>query len=222
MKHLILTMLTISLALGCEKSQSNSSISGAQSPSDTPKESSQQYTPFEKYIHSLEKVQLPFRYSSREELNPDEQLPYDPTEFERYKQTWAERPLGLLKTTHDFIVTVDLVVGDHGYVPYLMCYNRSGTKVDSINAFAHAGVDMGYVGHEHITIDEDLTITVLDSVWQMALKADRSDVIAGSETLTTGTTIYQWNREGKFELVEGKMIPMDCKLGVSITTITES
>lgn len=207
MKHLIVGILALSLGLGCEKSQSNSSISEAQRPSDTPKESSQQYTPFEKYIHSLEKVQLPFSYSSREELNPDEQLPYDPAGFEQYKQAWAERPLGLLKTTQDFIVTVDLVIGDHGYAPHLMCYNRSGTKVDSINAFAHAGVDIGYVGHEHITIDEDLTITVLDSVWQMTLKPDRSDAIAGSETLTAGTTIYQWNREGKFELAEGENDP---------------
>jgi hypothetical protein len=153
---------------------------------------------FKKYIKSLDQIPLPLKHSSIGEL-PNLSVNYDKKGFEKYRYVWTSQPLGLLYHTDKNIVTVDLSVGDMGLVPFIMSYDLEGNKIDSLRPYRKTGWDMGYEAVEYVTIKEDLTIIVADSVKTWKLNEDETNIIMDSVTLTVDTVIYRLSDIGKFE-----------------------
>lgn len=58
---------------------------------------------------------------------------------------------------------------------------------------------MGYRADEYITIFQDYSMEVLDTVISLEIKEDGSDEIPGTEKMSTGKTNYLINSQGKFQ-----------------------
>lgn len=88
--------------LNREKSQNNENVL----PSDS--------LQFEEYLSTLNKIKFPFRYSTRWLPDVNLDLSHDTVKFSKYKHIWSVAALGILKRTDNYIVTVDLIIGDLG------------------------------------------------------------------------------------------------------------
>jgi hypothetical protein len=150
----------------------------------------------ERYIKSLDQISLPLKHSSTGDFS-ELSNNYDKQGFEKFKHVWTSKPLGLLFQTDKSVVTVDLSIGDISLIPFILTYDLKGNKIDSLGPYKKSGFDMGYAAVEYLTIKQDRTIMVTDSVKVWELNEDETDVIEGSMTVTVDTTIYRITDTGK-------------------------
>ncbi|MBU2020085.1 MAG: hypothetical protein KJ941_10620 [Bacteroidetes bacterium] len=140
---------------------------------------------FEKYHESLPSISLPYQFSSTDlpksdfENNP----PYSISSFNKFKFSEDQRVcLGKL-VNEDYFIHLNCVKGDYGWVPLISVYGENGIKKQSINPFMNAGMGIGYLSVEHVTINTNLDIEVIDSTWQSELTEDGDDEIEGTKKL---------------------------------------
>lgn len=152
---------------------------------------------FNDYIKSLNYIPLPFSHSAKE-LNFSIISPnYDKTEFERFKYRGTVKPLGILFKDSKHIVTVDLAIGDEGLVPFLVCFDIKGTKLDSLGPYQLSGGGVGYDAVERLIVARDRKITVVDTVKTWKDNSKGSNLSNFSKT-SIGLTHYFLTPDGKF------------------------
>jgi hypothetical protein len=105
---------------------------------------------FDTYLRSLDKIDTPFKYNTREGLGRRSEN-YDSVLFARYKHIGSVAPHGKLGQSDSLIKTIEVIIGDI-VVPVLMIYNRNGVKIDSLNPLDKAGGDIGYSSDEYVTM----------------------------------------------------------------------
>jgi hypothetical protein len=155
---------------------------------------------FEKYLKSLDKIQLPLKYSALESL-PDISKEYDQIGFRKFNAVGTNKPLGILNS-NDRIVTL-VYCSDANMlfnVPIFVTYNIEGKKLDSLGPFTKTGDDMGYHAMEYMTIDNDREIMMVDTVETYSLTPDESAIIPTSRKISFGQTIYKIDDKGRFEV----------------------
>ncbi len=153
---------------------------------------------FENYLKTLDQIPLPLLH------NPHGQLPalskhYDKQAFEKYKHVWTSQPLGILFNDDKFVALIDCSIGDFGLAPFIMTYDKKGNKIDSLGPYKKTAEDMGYSAIEYLTITNDKTIIVRDSITSYDLKPDSSDIDKTSKKVTTSITKYIINANGYFK-----------------------
>lgn len=152
---------------------------------------------FSNYLKSLDKISLPMSNMSIGEFQPLSKN-YDSLGFTKYKHVWTSMPMGKLFETDSFISLVEFSIGDEGLVPFITNFNKNGEKLDSLGPFKKSGSDIGYDAVEYLSINNDRSIMVIDTVKKWKLNEDKSDIIAESLTVTIDTTIYWISNDGKF------------------------
>jgi len=161
----------------------------------------EQKSDFQKYLESLNKIEFPFRYNSRNGFVAESKSKnFNQDLYKQYKHVWAEKPIGILYNDNGNIVIPEIVVGDYALVPYIMVYNNIGEKLDSLNVFKKSGMDMLFEAFEYATINEKMEVTVVDSVYTWKESEDKNDRDPLTKTLSTGKTTYTLNSNGKFEI----------------------
>ncbi|WP_299246214.1 hypothetical protein [uncultured Aquimarina sp.] len=160
----------------------------------------EQKNDFQKYLESLDKIELPFQYNSTNGFVVESKSKkFNQDLYKKYKQIWAEKPVGILYNDGKNIIIPEIVVGDYTLTPYLMVYNNIGEKLDSLNVFKKSGMDMLYEAFEYATVNNKIEVTVVDSVYTWKESEDKNDRDPLTKTLSTGKTMYKLNSNGKFE-----------------------
>ena len=156
---------------------------------------------FKTYLSSLDKLETPVRFDTKNELKARSRN-YDTLLFKKFKHAWSMGPHGKIFDNDSVIVIVDITAGDV-LVPLFTTFNKQGQKLDSLNPYSRAGIDMGYECYEFVTIIESKEIIVTDSTRTWDLNEDESDIIENSDKLTVDTVIYKINDKGKIVKVKG-------------------
>ncbi len=156
---------------------------------------------FQEYIKSLDTIELPFQYNSTKGFSVEQKSEnFNQDLYKKYKQSWAERPVGILYNNGKNIVIPEIVIADYAEAPYLMVYNNNGKKLDSLSVFKKSGMDMLFEAFEYVTIDAKMEISVIDSIYKWKENKDKNDRDPLTKTLFTGKTTYRLNAIGKFEI----------------------
>jgi hypothetical protein len=152
---------------------------------------------FNQYIKSLNYIPLPFSHSAKEPnftiISPD----YNKAEFEKFKYKGTVKPLGILFNENKYVVTVDLSIGDEGLVPFLVCFDKQGNKLDSLGPYQLSGGDDGYEAVERLLVTKDKRIKVADTIktWK---DDSRGNIVSKSIKTSIGVTYYLLTAGGKF------------------------
>lgn len=152
---------------------------------------------FNEFIESLDKIPLPLSYSSIGTL-PQLSSDFDSLGYMKFKHDWAYKPFGILYSTAQYTVIVDLGIGDNCLVPFLMSYDDYGQKIDSINLFDKAGWDAGYQAVEYISFQE-YRVIVRDTVKRWKIIEETFEEDASSLTVTFGEVQYTFTTSGEIE-----------------------
>ncbi len=161
---------------------------------------------FNHYIKSLNYIPLPFSHSAKEPNFPTISPNYNITEFEQFKYNGTVKPLGILLRDSKHIVTVDLSIGDEGLVPFLVCFDTKGNKLDSLGPYqVSGGGDKGYEAVERLNVTEDKRITVTDTIktWK---DNSKGNPVSGSTKTSIGITYYYLTANGKFIHMKRRII----------------
>ena len=157
---------------------------------------SNKQTEFKQYIESLDQIPLPLNHNPMGTL-PELSKDYDKVAFEKFKHVWTSKPLGVLFQNDSYVVTIDLGIGDIGLVPFFISYDMNGNKIDSLGPYDKSGWDLGYEAVEYLTINNDRTIMVTDTVKKWKLNEAETDIIEDSLTLTIDTVFYRFSDIGE-------------------------
>ena len=171
---------------------------GPNSTSQEEKSDANNWVSFEKYLSSLEMIELPLIHNPNIGL-PEISRGYDKNGFKKYHHSWAMQPLGILYKSDQSTGIIDCSAGDWGLVPFLMTYDLEGNKIDSAKFYSISGRDMAYEAIEHLHINEDLSVTITDTVKRWEIKEDQSDIVEGSMKMKTGKTEFQIHRDGRIK-----------------------
>lgn len=148
---------------------------------------------FEKYLKTLEQIPLPFSHNSFEPLEALSKN-YDKKTFEKYKHIRSNQPLGILFSDSNTVTLIDFSIGQLGIGPFLTTYDKQGNKIDSLVPYQRTRNDFEYntiyIAREYLTINENKTILVVDSVTTYSLFPRNSDFGDMSGKVTTGVTKY--------------------------------
>ena len=145
---------------------------------------------FERYISSLSLISLPLLHFTSGDL-PNVSQGYDIAGFQKFKHAWTSKPLGILFQDEECVVTVEWSQGEYGVVPFIMTYTPTGDKVDSLAPYEKSGFDEGYEAVEYLTISEDRSVMVVDSV-----KRWDTDASDSSFQVIVDTTLFSISSEG--------------------------
>jgi len=122
---------------------------------------------------------------------------FDSLGFDKYKHVWTTRPLGLLFNDKENIVTVDLSIGDDGLVPFLVSFDKNGTKLDSLGPYDRARQDVNTMTISNFKVNANKQFVIIDTNkrWETD---NNGDEILSTETKTIDSTIYTLSKKGKF------------------------
>ena len=152
---------------------------------------------FLSYVNTLDQIPLPFKHNTLAHFPDDLSQTFDNSGFKNYKHTWASYPLGILYQNSESVGIIDCSIGDWGQVPLLTTYDLDGNKIDSTNFYYKSGSDIGYEAMEYLTLHQNKTITVIDSVKRWELKNAGADIIEGSLKITSRKVEYRISEKGK-------------------------
>ena len=160
---------------------------------------------FNRYIKSLNQIPLPLSHSAKEPNFPIISSNYNKMDFERFKYEGTAKPLGILFNDNKHIVTVDLSIGDEGLVPFLVCFDKEGHKLDSLGPYQLSGGGDGYDAVERLLVTQDKRIIVTDTIktWKVNSKGN---VISSTTKTSIGITYYFLTSNGKFIHKKRKII----------------
>ncbi|MFC1732561.1 hypothetical protein ACFL6I_19840, partial [candidate division KSB1 bacterium] len=192
MRQKIIALIILSVIWSCD------SQTVKENSTETDNTIEQTKSDFEKYISTLDQIPLPL------ETNPLGELPkistnFDKDAFEKYKHTWTNYPLGIYFQTEKAIGIINCGIGDWGPVPFLTTYDLNGNKIDSTGFYNKSGQDMGYEAIEHLTLNADRTITVVDTVKRWDINEEEMDIVEESMKMTTGQVEYRVLKNGRIE-----------------------
>jgi hypothetical protein len=154
---------------------------------------------FQKYVNELESLNSPLVVKTIEYPERDASKNYDSALFEKYKLADAQAPYGKIYEDDRTIGIIYTVAGDVA-VPFLVMYDKSGRKIDSINLFQNAsGVGMESEVYERIIFLPDRKIRVIDSTIKWDLNKAGDDVVEGSEKVAIDSFYYIIDGNGKIK-----------------------
>lgn len=155
------------------------------------------YSRFDIYSKQLPQIKLPLIYSTNSGIMTE--LPdINDSDLSRFSKFWNEKTIGKLYDSKDYTIIVEREIGDYGPVPIFITYDKTGKMIGSFNAYKTSGDDMGYKSSEYITVDNDKTISVIDSTITWKITADKTNIIEGSDSLSIGNAIYKLDKKGIF------------------------
>lgn len=157
------------------------------------------------YLNSLTTLPTPLHFSTTDDGLADLSPAYDSILFTKYKHIWAYRPYGKIIYDDSTVAVIDIVIGDV-VVPLLTTFDQQGNKVDSLNLFARAASDIGFVSNEFVTITGDKRIIISDSTTRWDLNATGDDIIEGTQRLTVETFIYALDERGAIKLTNAPLL----------------
>src|SRR4051812_80337 len=96
-----------------------------------------QSSDFEKYVEQLKSLPTPLVVKTIEYPERAALENYDSSLFEKYKLSTAQAPYGKIYDDERTIGIIYTVAGDVA-VPFLVMYDKSGRKIDSLNLFQNA------------------------------------------------------------------------------------
>jgi hypothetical protein len=159
---------------------------------------------FEKYTSQLQLIKTPVVFETIK--YPEAQLPenYNKDLFERFKLEAAQSAYGKLYENNNSTGIIYTVAGDVA-VPFLVTYDKTGTKLDSFNLFQNAsGFDVESECYERVLLLPAQKIQVRDSTIKWKLNESGDDRIEGSETVSIKTFNYAIDKKGKIIKAPGK------------------
>jgi hypothetical protein len=152
---------------------------------------------FEKYLGTIGTLQTPVTFDSKTGIHTGSKQKFDSVLFLKYRHRWALKPIGKILHGDSVVLILDLVIGDV-VVPILTTFDKKGIKLDSLNPYSRAGVDMGYECYEFGTITNDRDIMIVDSTRRWDLNKEETNIVNGTDKLTVDTIIYRIDNKGKF------------------------
>ncbi len=152
---------------------------------------------FDTYLKTLDKVSLPL-YHNPEQTFPKISYNYNKEGFKKFKSSWESEPIGILFRDKNTVALIEFVVADFGYAPFIITYDINGNKIDSLAPYEKTGYDIGYRAMEYLTIREDKSIIVKDSVVTYDINSDSTDIIDSTAKLKIGFTNYKIDSKGYF------------------------
>jgi len=110
-------------------------------------------------------------------------------------------PIGRLVNHHQKLVIIGYIPSDFG-TPILVTIDRKGNEIDRLILYQSAGFDIGYYGSDFVTINSDNSILIIDSLLTRKVNKDRTEEIAGTDSLVVTTTKFRMTSDGRIERVE--------------------
>ena len=192
MRKIILSIVSITFLCGCniktEKVSVKSEVENIK----------QLDSDFDKYISTLDTIPLPLKHNPLGQF-PDLSRNFSKSGFEKYKHVWASQPLGIYYRDTMTIGIIDCSMGDWGLVPFLTTYDMNGNKIDSTSFYVKSGQDLGYEAIEHLTINKNRTITVLDTVKRWDINKEQTDIVEESLKISRGKVEYHIDKNGRIQ-----------------------
>jgi len=190
MRKIILSFISLTVLCGCNiKTEKINSKHNAENVERINSD-------FYKYLSTLDSIPLPLEHNSMGKF-PNLSKKFDKSGFEKYKHTWTSQPLGIYYRDSMTIGIIDCSIGDWGLVPFLTTYDLKGNKIDSTSFYEKSGQDLGYEAIEHLTLNQNRTITLTDTVKRWDINKDQTDIIDGSLKMTTGKVEFRIQENGQ-------------------------
>lgn len=114
----------------------------------------------------------------------------------KYKNSFSA--FGKIFEAKDFITIIGYIPDDSG-TPLLITIDKDGNELDSFVVYQTVGFDMGYYRSNFVTINADISITLIDSLVTRKINEDRSDEIPGTDSLTVTKSKFNLTDKGKFK-----------------------
>ena len=147
-------------------------------------------------------IDLPLVLSSSRDTNARLVQTFDNEILKRlYEKGGHFSAVGVIFESDDFISILGYHPSDIS-TPVLVTLDREGNEIETINLFGSVGQDIGYYESNHVTINSDRTITVIDSLLTRKVNEDRSDEIPGTDSLTVTVNKFRINEKGKSEKMD--------------------
>lgn len=84
-------------------------------------------------------------------------------------------------------------------LPMIITYNKAGNKIDSLRLIEMGGGDVDFSCIEHVTVNPDRTMLLIDSTTNWQVTADNADRIEGSDTLIVTQKVFELLDNGRFK-----------------------
>jgi hypothetical protein len=117
----------------------------------------------------------------------------------KYKNSFSA--FGKIFEAKDFITIIGFIPNDSG-TPLLITIDTEGNELATFVIYKTVGFDIGYYRSNFVTINEDKSIILIDSLVTRKIKEDRSEEIPGTDSLTVTKSKFNLTDKGKFKKTE--------------------
>lgn len=144
---------------------------------------------FEQYVKSLDTIPLPF-YQKGDLMTYGLSLHFDTSGYKIFKVDGCFKPLGVyFKDNHNCIIVYFSKPIDDEY-PILVCYDKLGHKLDSLNLCCDSTPTQNLKVKFYI----NNRIVMKDSSYHYIITSPKKDILK----LTLDSTVYHLSKNGKF------------------------
>ncbi|MDJ1482946.1 hypothetical protein QNI16_20760 [Cytophagaceae bacterium YF14B1] len=147
------------------------------------------------YITKIPLIKTPVTFNSNtfENMTPrDEKL------AQLFSSPDNNTLVGRLFSTDEFDALLFSVPAD-GTLPMVITYDKAGNKIDSLGLIEMGGSDVGFDCIEHVTVNPDRTMLLIDSTTRWQVTADNAAPIEGSDTLIVTQKVFELLDNGRFK-----------------------
>ncbi len=152
------------------------------------------------YIPQMAMIQTPVTFNSD---NFDNMSPRDEKLSRLFAFPNGQTLVGKLFSTDQFDALLFSIPADGTY-PLAITYDKVGNKIDSLGLIKRGGSDVDFDCVEHVTVNPDRTIVLIDSMIHWKVTPDGGNRVEGSDSLVVTRKAFELLDNGKFKIPNEK------------------